>query len=149
MAMLLRGQVAVHYLGASMNFLSAACRVLSRGIVATAIAVPAVIQFHAPANAGDVTFVMRNSHPYAVELELYSQDRNHLWPGNNQVYYLDDGETKQVPLSCMEGETICYGAWVSGDQGTYWGVGPNNAESCDDCCYVCEGGETEEIDLVE
>ena len=71
-----------------------------------------------PALAADVTFVMRNDHPNAVELELYSQDRNHIWPGGNEVYYLDDGETKQIPLSCEEGESICYGAWISGDKQT-------------------------------
>ncbi|WP_087149276.1 hypothetical protein [Pararhizobium antarcticum] len=101
------------------------------------------------ATAADVTFQMMNSHPNAVEVELYSQDRNHIWPGNNQVYYLDDGETKQIPLSCDEGEKICYGAWVSGDKATYWGTGPENAETCDDCCYTCEGGSTEEINLTE
>lgn len=99
--------------------------------------------------AADVTFQMRNSHPNAVEVELYSQDRDHVWPGNNQVYYLDDGETKQIPLACDEGEKICYGAWVSGDKSTYWGTGPDNAETCEDCCYTCEGGKTEEIDLTE
>lgn len=102
-----------------------------------------------PVLAADVTFVMRNEHPNAVEVELYSQDRDYVWPGNNQVFYLDDGETKQIPLSCNEGESICYGAWVSGDRGTYWGTGPDNAETCSDCCYVCTGGETEEINLVE
>jgi len=102
-----------------------------------------------PAAAADVTFVMRNEHPNAVEVELYSQDRNHIWPGDNKVFYLDDGETKQIPLSCNEGEQICYGAWVSGDKGTYWGTGPDNGETCEDCCYTCTGGETEEINLVE
>ncbi|WP_377294992.1 hypothetical protein [Rhizobium sp. SG2393] len=101
------------------------------------------------AGAAEVTFMMRNSHPNALEVELYSQDRNHVWPGNGEVYYLDDGETKQIPLSCDEGEKICYGAWVSGDKGTYWGTGPNNGEHCEDCCYTCTGGETETIDLVE
>lgn len=102
-----------------------------------------------PGAAADVTFVMRNEHPNAVEVELYSQDRNHIWPGDNKVFYLDDGETKQIPLSCNEGEQICYGAWVSGDKGTYWGTGPDNGETCEDCCYTCTGGETEEINLVE
>ena len=73
--------------------------------------------------AADVTFEMKNSHPNAVEVELYSQDRDHVWPGNNQVYLLDDGETKQIPLSCDQGEKICYGAWISGDKETYWGTG--------------------------
>ena len=101
------------------------------------------------AMAADVTFVMKNEHPNAVEVELYSQDRDHVWPGHGEVYYLDDGETKQIPLSCEEGEKIFYGAWVSGDKGTYWGTGPDNGEHCANCCYTCTGGETEEIDLVE
>lgn len=103
----------------------------------------------AAANAAEVTFTMRNEHPNAVEVELYSQDRNHVWPGDGQIYLLDDGETKSIPLSCNEGEKICYGAWVSGDKTTYWGTGPNNGEVCEDCCYTCQGGSTEEIDLTE
>ncbi len=99
--------------------------------------------------ADDVTFIMRNSHPNAVEVELYSQDREHVWPGGNEVYYLDDGETKEIPLSCRSGEKICYGAWVAGDKGTFWGTGPDNGERCTDCCYTCTGGETEEINLTE
>jgi hypothetical protein len=105
--------------------------------------------FAGQALADDVTFIMKNSHENAVEVELYSQDRKHVWPGGNEVYYLDDGDSKQIKLSCQQGETICYGAWVSGDKQTYWGTGPNNKDSCEDCCYTCEGGETEEINLVE
>lgn len=102
----------------------------------------------APALADDVTFIMQNDHPNAVEVELYSQDREHVWPGDGQVYYLDDGETKQIPLACEAGETICYGAWIAGDQSSYWGVGPGNVQDCESCCYTCEGGETEQITLV-
>ena len=105
--------------------------------------------FASSAIAADVTFVMRNEHPYAVRVELYSQDRNHVWPGGSQDYYLDDGETKEMSLACNQGETICYGAWVDGDEDTYGGVGPGNSEDCSDCCYVCDGGETEEITLTE
>jgi hypothetical protein len=124
-----------------MSIISAA----RRGLFALA----AVLVASGPGLAEEVTFVMNNGHPYAVEVELYSQDRDHVWPGGNQVYVLDDDETKSIPLSCNAGETICYGAWVQGDQGTYWGVGPNNGQSCQDCCYTCEGGATEEINLVE
>ena len=102
----------------------------------------------APAFAADVTFVMNNHHPNAVEVELYSQDREYVWPGNNEVYLLDDGETKTMSLACEEGESICYGAWIQGDQNTYWGVGPDNSQKCDNCCYVCTGGQTEQINLV-
>lgn len=119
-----------------------------RSLAAAAFATTAVLAASSFSLASDVTFAIKNSHPNALEVELYSQDRDHVWPGNNQVYYLDDGETKTMPLSCEEGETICYGAWISGDKGTYWGVGPDNSEDCENCCYTCTGGETEEIDLV-
>ena len=115
-------------------------------IVAAAL-LAAQIAVSMPASAADVTFMMQNNHPNAVEVELYSQDRNHVWPGNGQVYILDDGETKQMPLSCEEGEKICYGAWIQGDRDTYWGVGPSSQQACDDCCYTCTGGATETISL--
>ena len=101
------------------------------------------------ASAADMSFVLRNEHPNALRVELYSQDRNHVWPGGGEDYYLDDGETKEMSLACNQGESICYGAWIDGDEETYWGVGPGNAENCSDCCYVCDGGETEEIVLSE
>lgn len=87
------------------------------------------ILFAPAAHAGDVTFTVKNSHPNAMRLELYSQDRDYVWPGNGKDFYLDDGETKSLPISCNEGESICYGAWVDGDEGTYWGVGPGNKEN--------------------
>jgi hypothetical protein len=37
----------------------------------------------APVFAADVSFVMNNHHQNAVEVELYSQDRDYVWPGNN------------------------------------------------------------------
>lgn len=122
---------------------------ISRTIVAAAALLAALAAPSASALAADVTFMMQNNHPNAVEVELYSQDRNYVWPGNGEVFVLDDGETKQMPLSCNEGEKICYGAWIKGDQETYWGVGPGNKEACDDCCYTCTGGSTETINLDE
>lgn len=122
---------------------------MMRTILAAAAFLAAQFAVLAPASAADVTFMMQNNHPNAVEVELYSQDRNHVWPGDGEVYILDDGETKQMPLSCNEGEKICYGAWIQGDRDTYWGVGPGNQQACDDCCYTCTGGATETINLDE
>jgi hypothetical protein len=135
----------------SLSFLTRSLRLANlRSAVAVAVATACLAPVGASfADAADVTFVMRNSHQFRVQVELYSQTRNHVWPGNNKVYILDDSETKRIPLSCESGEQICYGAWVDGDATTYWGVGPNNKENCEDCCYICQGGNTETINLVE
>jgi hypothetical protein len=134
--------------GFSMNFSAVARRAASSACAAVLLGLAALAGSAGVAGADDVTFIMNNGHPNAVRVELYSQDRNHVWPGGGEDYYLDDGETKEMSLACEAGETICYGAWIDGDEDTYWGVGPRDRQSCDDCCYVCEGGETEEINLV-
>ena len=112
------------------------------------LAFAALAGLAAPAFAGDVTFVMNNHHPNAVEVQLYSDSRDHVWPSADEVYLLDDGETRTMTVSCEDGESICYGAWISGDLSTFWGVGPGKTQTCDDCCYVCQGGNTEQINLV-
>ncbi|MEQ8345178.1 MAG: hypothetical protein RIB84_05865 [Sneathiellaceae bacterium] len=99
--------------------------------------------------AQSVTFMIQNSHPNAVELEFCSLDRDASWPGGGQSYVLDDGAPTAFPLDCEAGETICYGAWVSGDQGTTWGAGPGCADACDTCCATCDGGETRIMSLGE
>ena len=113
-----------------------------------ALALAALAGLASPALADEVTFVMNNHHPNAVEVQLYSQERDYVWPSNDEVYLLDDGETKTMPIECEAGERICYGAWISGDQSTYWGVGPGKTQDCDNCCYTCQGGNTEQINLV-
>lgn len=127
-----------------MNLLAVA----HRALLAIALAASALAGMSAAASASDVTFQMKNSHPNAVRVELYSQSRDHVWPGGGEDYYLDDGETKEMSLACEEGESICYGAWIDGDENTYWGVGPGGKQKCEDCCYTCTGGNTEEINLV-
>jgi hypothetical protein len=102
----------------------------------------------APVFAEELTFVMNNHHPKPVEVQLYSLNRDFLWPGPSEVFLLDDGEKKMMTLDCETGESICYGAWPQGDRTTFWGVGPRKARRCDNCCYICRGGKTEEIDLV-
>ena len=74
-----------------------------------------------------------------------SRDRDQVWPGGDQVYLLEKGEAKSVPVSCNAGENICYGAWVAGDDRIAWGVGPDNDHPCNDCCYICAEKTTAEI----
>jgi hypothetical protein len=101
----------------------------------------------APASAGSLTFYMQSQHPSIVSLEFYSQARAAAWPGDGQVYIMDDYDTHSYSLSCNSGESICYGAWVRGDESTYWGVGLDNSEYCTNCCFSCDGSSTNVIVL--
>lgn len=94
----------------------------------------------AAAQAETLTFRMQSFYPYTVHFELYSQTRNHVWPGGDQVYVLDDSAQHDSRISCMSGEKICFGAWSSGDSSTYWGVGRGDHDGCTSCCAYCNGG---------
>ena len=76
-----------------------------------------------PAHADGMAFFVKNQHARAVAVELYG--RQTVWPGNDQVFLLDAREKKSIPITCELGERICWAAWVNGDAGTYWGVGPD------------------------
>ncbi len=100
--------------------------------------VASIMCFTPPAHAAELQWRFQSDYSYAVNLELYSQDRSHVWPGNNRVYVLDDYDTHKISISCEYAEKICYGAW-SGD--TYWGVGQDDQYSCEDCCARCGQGD--------
>ncbi|MGE0845543.1 MAG: hypothetical protein AB7L41_04685 [Flavobacteriaceae bacterium] len=119
---------------------------ISRIAVTAALAIAAAAQTCA-AFADSLTFSIRNRHQYAVELEFYSQDRDHVWPGGGQVYILRDEDVHEFSLTCRSGERICYGAWVSNDTDTFWGVGFDNTESCERCCATCGEGDTPTVNL--
>jgi len=93
----------------------------------------------AQASADTLTWKIRSTYPYRIYLEFYSQDYNRAWPGGGEVYVLKDSRYHTYRLNCSTGEKICYGAWVTTDQGTYWGVGQNDEEGCSDCCTTCGG----------
>ena len=107
----------------------------------------AIVVVTAPALADKMSFYMKNQTTRPVVVELYGQDRRTIWPGGDQVYYLDKGEKKSVPIECNPGERICWGAWRYGNDRWSWGTGPDNARACDDCCSVCVPSGTETIDL--
>jgi hypothetical protein len=113
----------------------------SRALVAAAVLCVAL-----PALGEDLTFRMKSNHRNKVQVEFYSQNRNHAWPGGNKAYNIDDYEVHSFRLTCNRGEKICYGAWVTGNSSRYWGVGINNRQRCSNCCYTCNGG-TASIEL--
>ena len=101
------------------------------------------------AQAADMAFFVKNLRQQSVAVELFSHDRKTVWPGDDQVFMIEPNSQKSVPISCNPGENICYGAWVNGDDSVSAGVGPDNDQPCDNCCFICVEKTTETIDLVE
>jgi hypothetical protein len=87
------------------------------------------------------TFTMTNGTPFNIAIAFYSQTRpGYVWPGSGQAYQLVPNATKPFSMSCKFGEQICYGAtFPENPMGTYWGVGFNGANGCDNCCITCGG----------
>ena len=106
------------------------------------------VLFTTSAEATEMAFFVKNLRKEAVAVELFSRDRETVWPGNDQVFLIDPSSQKSVPLTCNQGEHICYGAWVDGNDSISAGVGPDNDQPCDTCCFICVEHSTEAIDLV-
>lgn len=94
-----------------------------------------------------MTFYMKNETGRAMVLELHGRESGRVWPGDDQVYLLEPGERKSVLIDCHEGENICYGAWVYGNDRISFGVGPDGDRRCRDCCSVCVAKTTTTIDM--
>lgn len=95
-----------------------------------------------------VVFALKNTWKYTVHLNFHSKTRNAIWPGNNKAYVLDDSQVHKVRLSCQPREKICYGAWSAGNRNTYWGVGPDGDQGCENCCAVCGATSISSHDLI-
>jgi hypothetical protein len=93
------------------------------------------------ASAESMTFTVQSNYKYKVQVAFYSQTRKHEWPGNGEAYNLNDSEAHEYPLSCNEGEKVCFGGWVTGNGKKYWGVGFNGVHSCKACCFICGAGD--------
>ena len=102
-----------------------------------------------PAFAADMSVFVRNQRSDNVAVELFSRDSQKVWPGGDKVFLIRPGAKKSVPISCEPGERICWGAWVVGNDKVTAGVGPDNDQPCDQCCFICTEHSTETVDLAE
>lgn len=94
-----------------------------------------------------LTWHFKSTFYSRIELAFYSDDRRLKWPPGDQVYYVESGTSADIRLSCQIGQRICYGAWPSGNTDSFWGVGYTARQGCSNCCYTCNGGESDVISL--
>ncbi|CDX13929.1 conserved exported hypothetical protein [Mesorhizobium sp. ORS 3324] len=109
----------------------------------------AALLLTSPAFAADMSVFVRNQRSDGVALELFGRDSGKVWPGGDKVFLIRPKAKKSVPISCENGEHICWGAWVNGDDSVTAGVGPDNDQPCDSCCFICVEHSTETVDLAE
>lgn len=117
-----------------------------RAMVAIAIILAASFAAR-PAAAENSTWTVTSTYDYKVSIAFYSQQSNRSWPGGDKVWIIADSRAHEYSLACRPGETICYGAWPTGNDGSrYWGVGRDNANHCKSCCYKCGADPNIELD---
>ncbi|WP_146155403.1 hypothetical protein [Enhygromyxa salina] len=75
-----------------------------------------------------------------VGWKLFSDNRDWTWPSGTAVYVTPGlGYDGLETIICDIDEWVCFGAETDG--GLVYGVGLDNSEPCDDCCYPCESRE--------
>ena len=99
------------------------------------------------AAAENEVFTVKSMAENNVQIAFFSQDRRVRWPASGRAWGLNDYGDHKFNLSCVDGEKICYGAWLTGNARTYWGVGSDGKERCDNCCYTCGGSDPRHITL--
>jgi hypothetical protein len=109
--------------------------------------------------AAEITFQFVNDTDRGLNLKLFSRGESlQIWPGRSKAYSLrPDSAVQQLKIRCTEGESICWGAWmtlqsVSGQISgsgrstsifkTQAGVGERGTRDCPSCCQVCKDGAT-------
>ena len=117
---------------------------ITRTSVATIIASAALLfpQAAAHAQTQSLTWRIQSFDSQVVDVKFYSQNRHHVWPSSSTVWTIRDYGVHTYRLSCIQNEKICYGAWVRGNATSYWGVGREGRQPCNNCCYTCNGGTT-------
>lgn len=106
-------------------------------------------------HAADMTFQFINDTDRPLNLKLFSRGESlQIWPAKTKAYSVRPvAEIQQLKISCTEGESICWGAWmtvqsvsgqISGSQRStstftiLGGVGERGIRDCPACCQVCK-----------
>ena len=90
--------------------------------------------------AGNATFTWTVIDGCGDGLGLYvrffDETNNIIFPNSSQVYSISSDRTGTVRLSVKRGAKICYGAEPTNRDGSFWGVGLDNNQSCASCCNI-------------
>jgi hypothetical protein len=85
-----------------------------------------------------------------IYIRFFDETNDIVFPNSSQVYSIGSGRTGSVKLSVKRGAKICYGAEPSNLDGSYWGVGLDDDQSCASCCNTvpATGNISRSVNLV-
>jgi hypothetical protein len=90
------------------------------------------------ASTGTLEWDIKSNFQYKSAIKFYSETRKgHEWPSSREMWLLNDYATHKFRLGCVVGEKVCFGAWSTDNNRTYWGVGHGNRSGCSNCCHTC------------
>jgi hypothetical protein len=136
---------------------------MTRFLIMMVLAVSLLTCISRTSHAAEMTFQFVNDTERDLSLKLFSRgDSGTHWPGKTRAFSVrPDTAVQQLKIDCVEGEKICWGAWVvtqsvsgqisnSGQRNTRtgtsnYGVGSKNLRECEQCCQVCKAGEMSKI----
>jgi hypothetical protein len=72
-----------------------------------------------------------------IAVRLFDKTNNLVWPDGNRQYVAGPGESVNVAIACRRDARICFGAKTDPATNSYWGVGIDGRQGCDNCGYAC------------
>ena len=78
-------------------------------------------------------------------MTVSGQSPANTWPGGDEVYLTNPGETHRHRLSCTAGYGVCFGANQRSRNTHIWGAGIDGSENCqagNECCVRCPSSGT-------
>ena len=96
-------------------------------------------------NPNSLKMTFRNQDSHDLLLNVRTRARTHAWPAAASSWPIAAGKSHTVAIACRQGDSICFGAGRAepddADKGAYWGRGVDGSHGCENCCYLCGGGD--------
>lgn len=105
---------------------------------------PAVAASPMPApqqNPNSLKMTFRNQDGHDLLLNVRTRARTHAWPAAASSWPIAAGKSHTVAIACRQGDSICFGAGRAQPDKAYWGRGVDGSHGCENCCYLCGGGD--------
>lgn len=93
------------------------------------------------ANPNSLKMTFRNGDTTDMAINFRTRERTHAWPTAATSWSIAAGQSRTMAIACKQGVSICFGAGRVKPDKAYWGRGVQGRYACENCCYLCGGGD--------